>query len=188
VQIRVLGTVEAQAGDELVPLGPRQPRLVLGLWRGPVLADVAEDRTRDLLASGVEETRLVAIEDRVDALLRLGGHRDVVEELVVLVDANPTRERLVGQLMLALHRGGRAGEALEVFRRTRAYLAEELGIDPGGELRRLELANLRNDDEPALMLDGAEARRHAQGAHTIATRLGMPRLVAQTMELLSANA
>ena len=119
----------------------------LGLWRGPVLADVAEDRTRDLLASGVEETRLAAVEDRVDALLRLGGHRDVVEELLGLVDANPTRERLVGQLMLAMYRGGRAGQALDVFRRTRAYLAEELGIDPGGELRRLELAILRNDDE-----------------------------------------
>jgi hypothetical protein len=131
VQIRVLGTVEAQVGDELVPLGPRQPRLVLGLWRGPVLADVAEDRTRDLLASGVEETRLVAIEDRVDALLRLGGHRDVVEELVVLVDANPTRERLVGQLMLALYRGGRAGEALEVFPPHQGVPGRGAGHRPG---------------------------------------------------------
>lgn len=119
----------------------------LGLWRGPVMADVASDRTRDTLASGVEETRLVAVEDRVDALLGLGGHRDVVEELLGLVDAHPTRERLVGQLMLALYRGGRAGPALDVFHRTRAYLAEELGIDPGAELRRLELAILRNDEK-----------------------------------------
>ena len=121
----------------------------LGLWRGPVMADVAEDRTRDLLAAGVEETRLVAVEDRIDALIRLGHHRDVVEELLGLVDAHSTRERLVGQLMLALYRGGRAGQALDVFRRTRAYLAEELGIDPGGELRRLELAILRDElDQP----------------------------------------
>ncbi len=121
----------------------------LALWRGPVLADVASDRTRDLLAAGVEETRLVAIEDRIDVRLRLGNHRDVVEELLGLVDAHPTRERLVGQLMLALYRGGRAGQALDVFRRTRAYLAEELGIDPGGELRRLELAILRDElDQP----------------------------------------
>ena len=135
----------------------------LGLWRGPVLADVASDETRDVLASGVAETRLVAREDRVDALLRLGRHRDAVEELVVLVDAHPTRERLVGQLMLALHRGGRNGEALEVFRRTRAYLADELGNDPGGELRRLELAILRDEGDlglPVVVPPAVVGRRH----------------------------
>ncbi|QUQ64721.1 BTAD domain-containing putative transcriptional regulator [Kutzneria sp. CA-103260] len=116
----------------------------LGLWRGPVLADVAPDQT---FGAGVEEARLVAVEDRADVLLRLGRHRDVVVELLGLVGVHPARERLVGPLMLALYRGGRASQALEVFRRTRAYLAEELGIDPGAELRRLELAILRNDAE-----------------------------------------
>ena len=122
----------------------------LGLWRGPVMADVATDQTRELLAAGVREARLLAVEDRLDVLLRLGKHREVIDELIGLVDADPTRERLVGQLMLALYRGGQAGRALEVFRRTKELLAEELGIDPGVELRRLEVAILRDDSELVL--------------------------------------
>jgi hypothetical protein len=93
----------------------------------------------------VEETRLVAVEDRFDILLRLGRHRDVLGELTTLVAVHPTRERLICQLMLALYRGAQADRALEVARRTRTYLSEELGIDPSGELRRLELAILRGD-------------------------------------------
>jgi DNA-binding SARP family transcriptional activator/tetratricopeptide (TPR) repeat protein len=117
----------------------------LGLWRGPALADTASPATRERLCAGVEETRLVAIEDRLDALLRLGRHYDVIDELTTLVETHPTRERLVGQLLLALYRGGQPGQALEVSRRVRGHLADELGIDPGAELQRLEQAILRND-------------------------------------------
>ncbi|MFC0545395.1 BTAD domain-containing putative transcriptional regulator [Kutzneria chonburiensis] len=136
----------------------------LALWVGPALADAATPEIRSRLCGGLEETRLVAMEDRFDALLRLGGDA-VVGELTALVDAHPTRERLVGQLMLAQHRGGQTAQALDVFRRTRALLASELGIDPGAELQRLELAILR--DDPAL----------SPVASTVSESVGRTRLI-----------
>lgn len=120
----------------------------LGQWQGPAVADSASDEIRERLFGGLTEARLVAMEDRFDALLRLGRHHSVVSSLASLVETYPVRERLVGQLMLALHRGGQSGQALDVARRTRQYLAEELGIDPGHDLQELELAILR--DDPAL--------------------------------------
>ncbi|MFC0545980.1 AfsR/SARP family transcriptional regulator [Kutzneria chonburiensis] len=114
----------------------------LRLWRGPALADTAEDATRQRLCAGAEETRLVAIEDRAAALLRLGRHEDVIDELTELAAEHPARERLVGCLARALADGGQAGEAQEVLRRTRNWLADELGMDPGTEFRQLE-AELR---------------------------------------------
>ncbi|MCK2244164.1 MULTISPECIES: AfsR/SARP family transcriptional regulator [unclassified Crossiella] len=119
----------------------------LALWQGPPLACTATEETRSRLFDGLAETRLVAMEDRLDALLRLDRHKHIVGELTTLAETYPTRERLVCQLMLALHRGGQASQALVVARRTRERLAEELGIDPGEELRRLELAILRNDPD-----------------------------------------
>ncbi|ONI81361.1 hypothetical protein ALI144C_21915 [Actinosynnema sp. ALI-1.44] len=120
----------------------------LGQWRGPALADTASDEIRERLFGGLAEARLVATEDRFDALLRLGRHHSVVGSLASLVETHPARERLVAQLMLALHRGGQSGHALDVARRTRQYLAGELGIDPGRQVQDLELAILR--DDPAL--------------------------------------
>ena len=117
----------------------------LGLWRGPALVDTADPEVIEELVGGLTETRLVAQEDRFDALLGLGRHQEALGELTTLADQHPTRERLVGQLMLALHRGGQSSRALAVSRRTRTLLAEELGLDPGDELSRLELAILRND-------------------------------------------
>ena len=119
----------------------------LGLWRGPVLADIAPESTQRRLGAAIEETRLAAVEDRADALLRTGGHRAITEDLISLVDAHPARERLVSQLALALYRGGQASAALDVLRRTRQYLANELGIDPDDALQRLEVAILRKDAE-----------------------------------------
>lgn len=120
----------------------------LALWQGPALADVTDADGRDRLCGGLVELRLVAAEDRLDAVLRLGRHQDVVGELTEWVAAHPARERFVGQLMLALYRGGQASRALQVGRRHRENLAGHLGLDPGDELRQLELAILRND--PAL--------------------------------------
>jgi DNA-binding SARP family transcriptional activator/tetratricopeptide (TPR) repeat protein len=128
----------------------------LALWRGPALADVADAEDRDRLCGGLAEMRLVAVEDRLDALLRLGRHPDVVGELTEWVATHPARERFVGQLMLALYRGGQASKALEVGRRHREYLAGQLGLDPGEDLRQLELAILRND--PALKPSTARTR------------------------------
>ena len=123
----------------------------LALWRGPALVDTASEELRRRLCAGIEETRLCAIEDRFDSLLRLGRHHEIVGETATLIEEHPTRERLVGQLMLALHRSGQTSRALDVEQRTRARLAEEFGIDPGTELQQLTLAILRND--PALTSD-----------------------------------
>jgi DNA-binding SARP family transcriptional activator len=126
----------------------------LALWRGPVLADIAPEPTRLRLGAGVEEARLAAIEDRTDVLLRMGRHHDIVDELITLVDDHPARERLVGQLMVALYRSGQASAALDVLRRTRQHLAQELGTDPDVGLQRLEVAILRKDrelDPPAVI-------------------------------------
>ena len=117
----------------------------LSLWRGRALADVATDEVRDRLCSGLEEARQVSLEDLFDARLRRGEHREVLDELMGAVHANPIRERMAGQLMLALYRSGQRAEALAVFRDTRARLTEELGLDPGRELRELESAILRGN-------------------------------------------
>jgi DNA-binding SARP family transcriptional activator/tetratricopeptide (TPR) repeat protein len=126
----------------------------IGLWRGPALIDTADPEVIHQLVGGVSETRLVAEEDRFDALLRLGRHHEVLGGLTTLVDQHPSRERLVGQLMLALHRGGQSSRALAVSRVTRQVLCTELGLDPGEDLGRLELAILRND--PALTVRAAD--------------------------------
>jgi DNA-binding SARP family transcriptional activator len=115
----------------------------LALWSGPALADVGTPQLRERLCRGLTEARLAALEDRIDARLRLGHHAELLDELTGLVAREPVRERLVGQLMLALHRSGMAGEALRVYQQARRRLADDLGLDPGAELRRLELDILR---------------------------------------------
>src|SRR5439155_23336362 len=121
----------------------------LQLWTGPAMSGTAAtEEVRYRLGRGLEETRLAALEDRIDAQLRLAGHQEVLGELAALVGEHPLRERLVAQLMRALYRGGRAGDALRAYQRIRRAMADELGLDPGDELRRLEGAILRKD--PAL--------------------------------------
>jgi hypothetical protein len=118
----------------------------LGLWSGPALcATAATDEVRHRLGQGLEEARLLACEDRLAARLRLGDHRAVLAELTSLVGAHPLRERLVAQQMRALYQGGRPADALLAYRRLRQPLGDELGLDPGDELRRLEAAILRGD-------------------------------------------
>ena len=124
----------------------------LALWRGPALADLAVESFAENDIARLEEQRLAALETRVDADLAAGDHAALVGELRQLVADNPTRERLAGQLMLALYRCGRQVEALEEFRRARDRLVEEIGVEPGPELRRLHEAILRQDpslDPPA---------------------------------------
>ncbi|WP_424529948.1 BTAD domain-containing putative transcriptional regulator [Sphaerisporangium viridialbum] len=114
----------------------------LRLWRGPALADVPFAGAR---ATGLEELRLAALEDRVQAELALGGHREVVAELFEVVAAHPLRERPRAQLMRALYGCGRQAEALAVFEDGRRLLAEELGADPSADLTTAHLAILRAD-------------------------------------------
>jgi DNA-binding SARP family transcriptional activator/tetratricopeptide (TPR) repeat protein len=117
----------------------------LALWVGPALAGTAPAELCDRLCRGLEESRLAAVEDRLAVRLRLGQHREVLAELTELVTAHPTRERPVELLVLALYRSGRAGDALHAYREARGRLADDLGLDPGAELQRLEVAILRGD-------------------------------------------
>jgi YVTN family beta-propeller protein len=136
-------------------------RSALALWRGPALGDLAyETFARDAVAR-LDELRLAAVEERVEADLQLGRHRELVGELEGLVREHPLRERLRGQQMLALYRSGRQADALESYRRARRALTDELGIEPGRELRRLEHAILTQD--PALDPPRVRGDRHPVG-------------------------
>ena len=119
----------------------------LALWHGPALADLDEEQSARLEGPRLDELRVVALEERLDAELLLGRHAGLVAELEALVAAHPFRERLRCQLMLALYRCGRQTEALEVYRAARVA-ADELGLDPWPELQKLERQVLQQD--PAL--------------------------------------
>ena len=120
-------------------------RDALSLWRGPALADVAYERFAAEEISRLEELRLAAVEDRIERELELRRAEELVPELQGMVAAHPLRERLRGQLMLALYRSGRQPEALEVYRDVRQRLDRELGLEPSRALRELEAAILRQD-------------------------------------------
>ncbi len=123
-------------------------RTALALWRGAALADVAEAAFAPAEIARLEELRLTATEELADAELALGHEAELVSELERLVTQNPLRERPRGQLMLALYRSGRQAEALECYQDARSALVDELGIEPGRQLRALQQAILRQD--PAL--------------------------------------
>ena len=122
-------------------------REALALWRGPPLAEFAFDAFAQTEIARLDELRLEALEDRLDADLVLGRDNDLVAELQTLVARHPLRERLQGQLMTALYRSGRQAEALHAYQLARAALREELGLEPGRHLRHIEQAILRQDPE-----------------------------------------
>jgi DNA-binding SARP family transcriptional activator len=140
-------------------------RRALGLWRGPALAEVAEERFAQPEAARLEDLRLACLSDRIDADLACGRHEELVGELEALVRAHPLRERLRGQHMLALYRSGRQAEALDAYRSAYQALADGLGIEPSPELRALEAAILRHEvpalatPPPARDVLTADARR-----------------------------
>jgi DNA-binding SARP family transcriptional activator len=148
----------ALAGDEPVA-AEGALREALALWRGPALADFLYEPFAQTEIARLEELRTVTLEDRIEADLALGRHAELVSELEALVQAQPLRERPRAQLMLALYRSGRQADALAVYRAARETLVEELGIDPGHELRELESAILRQDE--ALLLEEAPLARPA---------------------------
>ena len=125
-------------------------REALDMWRGPALADFAYERFAHGEIDRLEEIRLAALEDRIDADLAQGRHTELVAELGQLVREHPLRERLQGQLMLALYRSGRQADALGRYQQARRKLIDELGIEPGPALKELERAIL--DQDPALDL------------------------------------
>jgi DNA-binding SARP family transcriptional activator/tetratricopeptide (TPR) repeat protein len=148
-------------------------REALSLWRGAPLADLAFEPFAQSEIARLEELRLAALEERIDATLALGRHADVVGELEALVAGHPLRERLRAQLMLALYRSRRQAEALSAYQAARHALVDELGIEPSPELQELERRILRQDpslelpsplpaaDEPVTAAPSAPGRRAA---------------------------
>ena len=146
----------------------------LALFRGAPLEDLQYAPFHRAEVGHLDDLRLAAIELRIDAELALGEHSDVIGELSALIAKHPLRERFWEQLMLALYRSGRQGEALATFDRVRRHLAEELGVDPGHSLRQLHRRMLRQDpvleppgSERLIELDSAE--RAARAADEPAT-------------------
>jgi DNA-binding SARP family transcriptional activator len=128
---------------------PEERRRLLGdalaLWRGPALAEFTFDQFAQSEIRRLEELRLAAVEERIETDLELGRHGDVVGELEALVAEHPLRETLRRHLMLALYRAGRQAEALEAYQDARSRFVDELGIEPGPALRRIQAEILRHD-------------------------------------------
>jgi DNA-binding SARP family transcriptional activator len=134
----------AIAGDDPAR-GAELLRAALSLWRGRALADLVEAGFRWSELTAVEDERLSTLEDRLDAELVCGRHREITPELEVLTATEPLRERLSQQFMLALYRSGRQADALRVYRRTREALIDSLGLEPGRDLQELQQRILEHD-------------------------------------------
>src|SRR5262249_30575005 len=132
-------------------------REALVLWRGPAFADFTYEPFAQAEIARLEELRLVALEERIEADLAMGLHLDLLGELEALSADNPLRERPRGQLMLALCRPARQADALEAYREGRRVLVEQLGIEPSPPLQRLQQAILQQD--PGLELSAARGKR-----------------------------
>jgi DNA-binding SARP family transcriptional activator len=140
------GRAAAEAGDQRA--AAELLDAALGLWRGPALVDVRTGRVLGLEVASLEETRLGALERRIEADLALGRHADMLGELTLTVARNPMNENLCAFLMIALYRSGHVGRSLEEFHRLRSVLQGELGVEPCPRLQRLHGAILAGD--PAL--------------------------------------
>ena len=138
----------------------------LGLWRGPPLADLAAVEGVQAEVRRLEELRLLAEMERIDAELELGHAAEVVVDLERLTAQAPLQERLRGQLMLALYRSGRQADALACYREACARLRDELGLTPGAELRELERMILHHDA-------GLGGDRAVQGAAVVCPFKGL---------------
>jgi class 3 adenylate cyclase len=163
-------------------------REALALWRGPALAGLTSDALRRQ-AHRLEELRLSVLENRIEADLGFGRHSEIVPELKALVAEHPFRERPRAELMRALYRAGRPGDALALYRETRRLLIDELGMEPGQELRELEQAILRQDAE----LEAPESERLAAAAEPSAPQpepavpQAPPREVRKTVTVLFSD-
>ncbi|MGH2920288.1 MAG: BTAD domain-containing putative transcriptional regulator [Solirubrobacteraceae bacterium] len=162
---RALSAGQAEQASSLL-------RDALSLWRGPALAELADEPFAAAEIARLEEQRLAALEARVEADLAAGRHAELVGELQQLVGDHPIRERLAGQLMLALYRCGRQSEALEAYAQARRMLVSEIGVEPGPELRRLQDAILRQDAslEPQPLVPQLPAQLDAAAAPPLVGR------------------
>ncbi len=149
LDLQAFAALRAEARDSSEPARAAEAlHEALALWRGAPLADLDGAPFGTAARAGLEEQRLGALEERIDADLALGRHADLIHELDALVAEHPYRERVRGQQMLALYRSGRQADALSAYRSTREALVDGLGIEPGDELKALERQVL--DHDPAL--------------------------------------
>lgn len=142
------GRARLAAGDDAG--GSELLRRALATWRGPALVDVPTGELLDAHVRRLEEGRLLALEQRIEADLRIGREQQLLGELTALVTEHPTHEQLHAQFMLALHRCGRRTQALTVYMRLRNTLVDRLGLEPSPALQRLQQAILSADPQ----LDG----------------------------------
>lgn len=190
------GVIDTRRFEELlgrarVALGRDDPRgavaeleAALRLWRGDALADYRFDEFAQREIARLEELRVEAVEERLTAELAAGRDADLVGELQALVAEHPLRERLRGQLMVALYRAGRQAEALEVMRAGRQLLVDELGIEPGPELRELERMILAHD--VALTAERPSAGLAGRLPAPVNETIGRGRELGEVQELLVA--
>jgi DNA-binding SARP family transcriptional activator len=183
------GRAADEAEDAIAEL-----RAALDLWRGPAVAGI-ERTVVQAMATRLNENRIVVLEETIDLALSLGRHRDLIGELGELVRLYPLREKLRAQHMLCLYRLARQADALESFREARQIFMDELGLDPGAELRELERAILANDHRLDLEQGNEGAPPRARPAHpaipcqtpaAIADFTGRRDLMQTLIELLSA--
>ena len=196
-----IGRFERLAGDgrgALAAGAPGQAAAFLGealaLWRGAPLAEVSDELFAQAEIARLNELRAGAIEDRIEADLALGRHGDVVSELEALIAVHPLRERLYQQLMIALYRSGRQAQALAVYRSARRVLMQELGVEPGRGLKRLERAILEQDvslepparhsEPPAIASTGGERPLSAGAARRARLPTAVGALIAIAVALL----
>jgi predicted ATPase/DNA-binding SARP family transcriptional activator/Tfp pilus assembly protein PilF len=179
---RLLAEGRASLAEGQPGIAARRLARALALWRGPALADLALEEFAGAEATRLEELRLIAVEERIEADLALGREEDVLGELRALVEEHPLRERPRAQLMRALYRAGRQADALAAYRDARRTLLDELGLEPSAELRRLEQAILNQDTSLA------DVPREPDDAGVLPTPatllLGRRRELAETTALL----
>ena len=147
LDLEVFKRLVAEAAEADLPTRAARLREALALWRGPPLADLADEPFALFEIRRLNELRLAALVDRIAADLDLGGHGELIAELEALVQEEPLIERFRALLMLALYRGGRQVEALAVYRDARKQLDEDQGLEPGEALQQLERAILKHDPE-----------------------------------------
>lgn len=183
----------ARAGHEHLAGGHHQEaagtlREALALWRGPALADFTFDEFAQAARTRLDEMRLTATEDRIEADLAMGRHEALAAELEGLVSEHPLREKLWAQLMVALYRSGRQSDSLRAYQRVRDVLADELGLEPGPALRELEQQVLAHDatlGAPRPVPTATPARRLSNIHRELSTFVGRAADVAQIDLLLA---